>query len=130
MPERPRTASEEHPRAIGWYDPGIKEGTIYRPTDLGGAEKYPIFVWGNGACSQDGLSNTAAMAEIASHGYFVVADGTPKGSGGRSQTSNWVAMGKPLLAYVSWAIAENGKSCSAYQAVFPQLVPILAERCA
>lgn len=95
-------------------DSGIKEGTIYRPSDLGGSEKYPILVWGNGACSQDGLSNTAAMAEIASHGYFVVADGTPKGSGGRSQTSNWVAMGKPLLAYVSWAIAENGKSCSAY----------------
>lgn len=95
-------------------DSGIKEGTIYRPADLGGTEKYPIFVWGNGACSQDGLSNTAAMAEIASHGYFVIADGTPKGSGGRSQTSNWVAMGKPLLAYVSWAIAENGKSCSAY----------------
>jgi dienelactone hydrolase len=95
-------------------DSGVKEGTIYRPTDLGGAEKYPIFVWGNGACSQDGLSNTAAMAEIASHGYFVIADGTPKGSGSRSQTSNWAAMGKPLLSYVSWAIAENGKSCSAY----------------
>jgi hypothetical protein len=95
-------------------DAGIKEGTIYRPTDLGGAEKYPIFVWGNGACSQDGLSNTAAMAEIASHGYFVVADGTPHGTGGRSQTSNWVAMGKPLLAYVTWAVAENGKACSAY----------------
>jgi hypothetical protein len=95
-------------------DPGIKEGTIYRPTDLGGTEKYPIFVWGNGACSQDGTSNTAAMAELASHGYFVVADGTPKGSGGRSQTSDWVAMGKPLLAYVSWAIAENAKTCSAY----------------
>ena len=29
-------------------DPGIKEGTIFRPTDLGGAEKYPIFVWGEG----------------------------------------------------------------------------------
>ena len=95
-------------------DSGIKEGTIYRPTDLGGTEKYPIFVWGNGACSQDGLSNTAAMAEIASYGYFVIADGAPHGSGSRSQTTNWVAMGKPLLAYVSWAIAENGKGCSAY----------------
>jgi len=95
-------------------DPGIKEGTIYRPADLGGAEKYPIFVWGNGACSTNGFSNTAAMAEIASNGYFVIADGTPNGSGSRSQTSNWAAMGKPLLAYVSWAIAENGKSCSAY----------------
>ena len=62
-------------------DPGIKEGTIFRPMDLGGAEKYPIFVWGEGACSLNGLSNSAAMAEIASHGYFVVADGTPNGSG-------------------------------------------------
>ena len=35
-------------------DSGIKEGTIYRPTDLGGTEKYPIFVWGEGACSLDG----------------------------------------------------------------------------
>jgi hypothetical protein len=55
------------------------------------------------------------MAEIASHGYFVIADGTPHGSGGRSQTSNWVAMGKPLLAYVTWAVAENGKPCSQYE---------------
>ena len=66
-------------------EPGINEGTIFRPTDLGGAEKYPIFVWGEGACSQDGLSNATAMAEIASHGYFVVADGTPNGSGNRTQ---------------------------------------------
>jgi hypothetical protein len=93
---------------------GIKEGTIYRPSDLGGTEKYPIFVWGNGACSQNGLSNTAAMGEIASHGYFVIADGTPNGSGSRSQTSDWVSMGKPLVAYISWAIAENDKPCSAY----------------
>ena len=82
--------------------------------DLGGTEKYPIFVWGEGGCSQNGLSNSAAMAEIASHGYFVVADGTPNGSGSRSMTSDVVGMGKPLLAYVDWAIAENGKSCSAY----------------
>ena len=95
-------------------DSGIKEGTIYRPTDLGGTEKYPIFVWGEGACSLDGTSNSAAMGEIASHGYFVVADGAPHGSGSRSMTSDPVGMGKPLLAYVTWAIAENEKPCSAY----------------
>jgi hypothetical protein len=95
-------------------DPGIEEGTIFRPTDLGGAQKYPIFVWAQGGCSQDGLSSRAAMAEIASHGYFVVADGTPDGSGNREQSGNVVEMGKPLLAYIDWAIAENGKPCSAY----------------
>jgi dienelactone hydrolase len=96
-------------------DPGIKEGTIFRPTDLGGAETYPILVWGEGGCSQDGLSNATAMAEIASHGYFVIADGTPNGSGGRAQDRSMLrAMAAPLIAYIDWAIAENDKPCSAY----------------
>lgn len=96
-------------------DPGIAEGTIFRPADLGGTERYPIFVWGEGGCSQNGLSNASAMAEIASHGYFVVADGTPNGSGSRPMDSNDVpSMGEPLLAYIEWAIAENTKPCSAY----------------
>jgi hypothetical protein len=96
-------------------DPGINQGTIFRPTDLGGAEKYPIFVWGEGACAKDGLSNATAMAELASHGYFVVADGTPNGTGNRAQDRSMLkAMAAPLVAYVDWAIAENGKPCSAY----------------
>jgi hypothetical protein len=96
-------------------DPGIKEGTIFRPTDLGGTEKYPIFVWGEGGCSENGLSNSAAMGEIASHGYFVIADGVPNGSASRSMTSgDPSSMGVPLLAYISWAVAENDKPCSAY----------------
>jgi hypothetical protein len=96
-------------------DPGINEGTIFRPTDLGGAEKYPIFVWGEGACAKNGLSNATAMAEIASYGYFVVADGTPNGTGNRTQDRSMLkAMAAPLIAYIDWAIAENGKPCSAY----------------
>ena len=97
-------------------DAGIKDGTIFRPADLKGAEKYPIFVWGQGGCSQNGMDTSAAMAEIASHGYFVIADGVPGGGGkaNRPLTADMVAMGKPLLAYVDWAIAENGKPCSAY----------------
>ncbi|HYQ16806.1 MAG TPA: hypothetical protein VEQ58_13635 [Polyangiaceae bacterium] len=91
-------------------DNGIKCGTIYRPKDLGGTEKYPIFVWGEGGCSQDGYSNQAAMAEIASWGYFIVADGTP----GSTNACTGGQDGKAFLDYLTWAIAENGKSCSAY----------------
>ncbi|NLE02679.1 MAG: alpha/beta hydrolase [Fibrobacter sp.] len=93
-------------------DPGIKEGTIYRPEDLGPGKNYPIFVWGNGACSLDGKSNAAALAEIASHGYFVISDGTPGGGGGRPMDLGQII--KPARAYVTWAIAENRKPCSAY----------------
>lgn len=95
-------------------DPGIREGTIFRPSDLGAGKKYPIFVWGQGGCSKKGLDSQAAMSEIASHGYFVIADGTPTGSGNRDQTGDVVGMAKPLIAYIDWAIAENGKACSAY----------------
>jgi hypothetical protein len=96
-------------------DPGIKEGTIFRPSDLGPDKKYPIFVWGEGACARQGLANSAAMAEIASYGYFVVADGTPSGGGTNIAMSNdVVGMGKIMVSYISWAIAENEKPCSAY----------------
>lgn len=96
-------------------DPGIDEGTIFRPADLGGDEKYPIFVWGQGACLQDGLSNAASMAELASHGYFVIADGTPNGAGNRTMDrAQLEAMSAPLVAYIDWAIVENEKPCSAY----------------
>ncbi|MGK3986350.1 alpha/beta hydrolase [Sorangium sp. So ce136] len=92
-------------------DPGINQGTIFRPADLGGDAKYPIFVWGQGGCSRDGLANQAAMAEIASHGYFVVADGTPENS---EPNRDLGGGGDVLLAYVDWVIAENEKPCSAY----------------
>ncbi len=96
-------------------DAGISEGTIFRPATLGRGEKYPIFIWGEGGCSLDGLSNEIAMIEIASHGYFVVADGTPNGTGNRPMDrSNLEAMAAPFRAYVDWAIAENAKPCSAY----------------
>jgi hypothetical protein len=89
---------------------GIKCGTIFRPADLGGDEKYPIFVWGEGGCSQNGLSNQAAMGEIASWGYFIVADGTPGGDNACGGGQD----GGAFLDYITWAIAENSKPCSAY----------------
>lgn len=94
---------------------GINEGTIYRPEDLGYGKKYPIYLWANGACSRNGLSNTAALGEIASHGYFVISDGTPNNDASRPMNANNVVeMGKPFIAYMNWIIAENRKPCSPY----------------
>ncbi|NLG19258.1 MAG: alpha/beta hydrolase [Fibrobacter sp.] len=92
--------------------PGINEGTIFRPEDLGYGKKYPIYVWGNGACNLNGTDNSAALAQIASHGYFVISDGKPDGSGARNMDIN--SMRAPALKYISWIIAENRKPCSAY----------------
>lgn len=96
-------------------DAGIAEGTIFRPSDLAPGKMYPIVVWGQGACSKNGLSTSASMAELASHGYFVIADGTPNGTGSRPMNANNLEeMGRPMLAYITWAIAENRKPCSKY----------------
>ena len=98
--------------------PGINKGTIFRPATMKGKERYPIFVWGEGGCSQNGMSNAAAMAEIASHGYFVVADGTPTPAGRGSNipmgNGDMTPMGRQLIGYIDWAIAENAKPTSPY----------------
>lgn len=96
-------------------DTGIKEGTIFRPATLSEDEKWPILVWGEGGCSLNGLSNQDAMVEIASHGYFVIADGTPGNNASRDMNTNDIpGMGKPLIAYIDWVIEENTKTCSPY----------------
>lgn len=94
-------------------DAGINKGTIFRPADLSGDVKFPIFLWGEGGCSQNGLSNKAAMGEIASWGYFVVADGTPSSGAAKTSSSN---MGDPkqFYGYLDWLFAQNKNSCSAY----------------
>ena len=84
--ERLRQRTAQGHRRDELRTPGSTRAPSSGPTDLGGTEKYPIFVWGEGGCSLNGLSNSAAMGEIASHGYFVIADGTPNGSGSRSMT--------------------------------------------
>lgn len=93
-------------------DSGIKEGTIYRPEDLGPGKNYPIYIWGEGACSLDGKGNSVALAEIASYGYFIIADGTPGGTGSRPM--DFAQIIKPARAYITWAVAENRKPCSVY----------------
>ena len=97
-------------------DPGIKEGTIFRPAELGTEEKYPIFAWGENGCIQNSLDTAKLLGELASQGYFVIADGLPDGAymPRSSNGSGTVAQGKPLITYIDWIIAENDKPCSAY----------------
>ncbi|MFB0610720.1 CocE/NonD family hydrolase [Aurantiacibacter poecillastricola] len=51
--------------------------TIYRPQTLP-ARPTPVVLWGNGGCRDDGLSASHALREFASHGFLVIANGTPR----------------------------------------------------
>src|SRR5688572_27262095 len=51
--------------------------TIYRPQILP-RQKLPLVLWGNGGCRDNGLSASHFLREVASHGYVVIANGSPR----------------------------------------------------
>ena len=55
--------------------------TFYRPVDLPRAS-MPLYIWGNGGCSANGLAHAAYLRQIASQGYVIVALGTAGGATG------------------------------------------------
>lgn len=63
--------------ALMEVDPALPDHVVYRPADLSrvGAGKLGVFIWGNGACADDGASARLHLSEIASHGYLVIAPG-------------------------------------------------------
>jgi dienelactone hydrolase len=51
--------------------------TFYHPAKMP-AKPIPLVLWGNGGCKDNGLSASHFLREIASHGYFVIANGAPR----------------------------------------------------
>ncbi|MBG0568060.1 cellulose binding domain-containing protein [Actinoplanes aureus] len=84
---------------------GLPDHTIYRPQALP-LERLPILVWGNGACAANGTAQINFLREISSHGFLVIANGAPNGSG--STTSQM------LTQSIDWAFAENSRAGSKY----------------
>ncbi|WP_433788681.1 cellulose binding domain-containing protein [Actinoplanes sp. CA-252034] len=79
--------------------------TIYRPQTLP-SERLPLLVWGNGGCAASGTAQINFLREISSHGFLVIANGAPNGSG--STTSQM------LTQSIDWAFAESSRSGSKY----------------
>ncbi|MFI5843050.1 cellulose binding domain-containing protein [Catenuloplanes sp. NPDC051500] len=84
---------------------GLTNHTIYRPQNLPSV-RLPILVWGNGGCAANGTAQINFLREISSHGFLVIANGAPNGSG--STTSQM------LTQSIDWAFAENSRSGSKY----------------
>ena len=112
--------------ALTEVDPLLDGYVVYRPQDLapftGG--KLGVFVWGNGACAADGTSSRQHLAEIASHGYLVIAPGGWKsGPNARDPRDpprppdsafTTPTTASDLAHALDWAIAENGRTGSRY----------------
>ena len=95
-------------KAVLVGDPTLPTHTVYRPKDLapfGNELKLPIVLWGNGGGIANSRGYRQFLAEIASHGFLVVAIGPANAAGGKGGTSK----SADLLVGLDWATAQNEK---------------------
>lgn len=118
----PVNTSNQGAPPTGSYDVVIEQDaelmthTIYRP--VVNNTKMPIIVWGNGGCSKDSLGFKEFLMELASHGFLIVADGTPRSGGAGCGGAGGGGMsgqdGAALLEALDWAFEANDNPCSPY----------------
>jgi hypothetical protein len=89
--------------------------TVYRPLQWPRAA-LPLYVWGNGGCSNNGLAHAAYLRQIASHGYVVVALGVPGGGPpAPADGSRDATQASQMIEAIEWAERESGREGGEFQ---------------
>jgi hypothetical protein len=139
--------------------PAIKEETsslpdhvVYRPANLDtlGSTKLGLYIFGNGACTNDGASARLHLLEIASHGYVAIAPGRIRTGPGASVPPDSSAPPAPrppaagalpslprpptshldFLSALDWALAQNDdRNGPYYQKIDPKAVAVSGFSC-
>jgi hypothetical protein len=100
----------------------LPDHVVYRPSNLAGLgnTRLGIYLFGNGACVDDGASSRLHLLEIASHGYLAIAPGRIRSGPGvsapspESPSAQVRTSYKALLSALDWALAQNADSTSPY----------------
>jgi hypothetical protein len=100
---------------------------LYRPANLSGlgGTKLGVYLFGNGACVDDGASSRLHLLEVASHGYLAIAPGRilsgpgakgapPPAPSSQPAQLNVKSSYKDLLSAIDWATAQNADAKSPY----------------
>ncbi len=96
--------------AISEVDPGLPTHTIFRPANLEalGSVRLPVIAWANGGCANSPRGFEPFLAEIASHGFLVIAIGTTPPQQGQTST-------KQMWQAIDWATAQNALQDGKYR---------------
>ena len=88
--------------------------TVYRPAELPAAA-LPLYVWGNGGCSSNGLAHAAYLRQIASQGYVIVSLGVA-GGGPPPPTdgSADATQASQMIEAIEWAERETARDSGAF----------------
>ncbi|WP_137679951.1 hypothetical protein [Aurantiacibacter suaedae] len=130
----PASAQEPQPPQIAEADgsgaypatfvglPSLPNHVVYMPRDLSVVKKnaLPVYVYGNGGCSADGLSSRNHLLEIASHGYIAIAPGVIPGPNReipvpRQLESGLLSADTPSSALgeaIDWILEQNSREDS------------------
>jgi dienelactone hydrolase len=159
--ERARRAQDAMPDAVGTgpypamyeVDPWLANHVVFRPANVQatGGRKLGVVVWGNGGCQADGVGARQHLAELASHGYLVIAPGkilsgpqappkpmTAETPAAPANPPARPASGLPppattavdVRAGLDWALAENERPGSTYyHRIDPKLVAVSGHSC-
>lgn len=111
------TGSGPEPATV-YGDPSLPTHTIYRPEKLQG--RYPVVLWGNGSCVNSSFGYREFLAEIASHGFIVLAIGpyteAPVPRAPRpADPADWPPFEtswKQMFDGLDWVTAENAREGS------------------
>jgi dienelactone hydrolase len=122
--------------AIVYSDQSLPTHTIYRPQDLRG--RYPVVLWGNGSCVDSNFGYREFLAEIASHGFIVIAIGPYRDSPAPRESrpadpGEWPPFEthySQMFDALDWITAENGRQASAfYDKVAADRVAVMGHSC-
>jgi dienelactone hydrolase len=111
----------------------LKNHTLFAPTSPPANLKLPVLVWGQSGCSYNGRRFEAFLTEVASHGIFIISNGTPDGKdnpNGIQETQNpnpalhkeaidWITRVAGTGSYANIdtsRLAAAGQSCGGTQA--------------
>ena len=141
----PDTAGDGPYRSIMEIDPSLPGHVVYRPENLQslGDKRLGVLVWGNGGCSADGTSARLHLAQIASHGYLVIAPGgwhsgpnaksappPRRGPGPDGRMPPPATSTADVSAGIDWALAENQREGSRFhQKIDPAAVAVGGHSC-
>jgi hypothetical protein len=120
--------------------PSLPDHVVYRPVRLAalGTTRLGIYVFGNGACVDDGANVRLHLLEVASHGYLAIAPGRIlSGPGVPAQSTDSAALAsggrtsyKDLLSAIDWALAQNADPGSPYyRRIDPKAIAVSGYSC-
>lgn len=101
---------------------GLPGHVLYQPANLAalGKRKLPLYIFGNGACSEDAASSRQHLLEVASHGYLAIAPGGIYSGPGIVMTPESIAKHNSKTVHtqlgeaIDWAMVENKRRGSPF----------------